>query len=50
MKTQEELKELREEYETLNAKLKELTEDELKMVTGGLNENDPDLMKPSKTL
>lgn len=35
MKTQEELKELRQEYETLTVKLKELNEDELKMVTGG---------------
>ena len=35
MKTKEELKELKEEYETLTTKLKELTEDELKMVTGG---------------
>ena len=50
MKTKEELNQLKQEYETLNAKLKELTEDELKMVTGGLKENDPDLMKPSKTL
>ena len=35
MKTQEELKELKEEYKTLNNKLKELTEDELLLVTGG---------------
>ena len=35
MKTKEELKELKEEYEILNNKLKELTEDELKQVTGG---------------
>ena len=34
-KTKEELKELKEEYETLNNKLQELTEDELKQVTGG---------------
>ena len=50
MKTQEELKKIKKEYETLTTKLKELTEDELKMVTGGLKENDPNLMKPSKTL
>ena len=35
MKTQEELQELKQEYEALTAKLKELTEDELNMVTGG---------------
>ena len=34
MKTQEELRELKEEYEALNNKLKELTEEELKLVTG----------------
>lgn len=34
-KTREELKELKEEYETLNKKLKELTEDELKQISGG---------------
>ena len=35
MKTQDELKELKEEYEKLNEKLKELSDDELKQVTGG---------------
>ena len=39
MKTQEELRELKEEYEVLNKKLKELTEEELKLVTGGIDEN-----------
>ena len=34
-KTQEELKELKTEYETLNNKLKELSDDELKTVVGG---------------
>ena len=34
-KTQEELNTLKAEYEILNNKLKELTEDELKLVTGG---------------
>ena len=34
-KTQDELKELKEEYEKLNEKLKELSDDELKQVTGG---------------
>ena len=35
MKTKEELNALKEEFETLNAKLAELTEDELKEVVGG---------------
>ena len=35
MKTQEELNTLKVEYETLNNKLKELTEEELSEVTGG---------------
>ena len=35
MKTQEELNQLKVEYETLNNKLKELSEDELGYVTGG---------------
>ncbi len=34
-KTQEELNQLKTEYKTLNNKLKELTEDELKQVIGG---------------
>ena len=35
MKTKEELNALKEELETMNKKLAELTEDELKQVTGG---------------
>ena len=35
MKSPEELKSLKEEVETLNKKLAELTEDELKQVSGG---------------
>ena len=35
MKTKEELNALKEDAETLNKKLAELTEDELKPVTGG---------------
>ena len=35
-KTQEELNSLKEEVETLNNKLKELTDEELKQVTGGI--------------
>ena len=38
-KTQDELNQLKTEYETLTNKLKELTEDELKIVIGGLNPN-----------
>ena len=37
MKTQEELTQIKTEYETLNNKLKELTDDELKEITGGTN-------------
>ena len=35
MKTKEELNELKIEYESLNRKLAELTEEELELVTGG---------------
>lgn len=35
MKTQEELNKLKEEYETLNNKIAELTDDELELVSGG---------------
>ena len=35
MKTKEELSALKDEYEALTQKLRELTEDELKQVTGG---------------
>ena len=35
MKTKEELNALKEEVETLNAKLAELTDEELEQVTGG---------------
>lgn len=35
MKTKEELNVLKKEFESLSAKLAELTEDELKLVTGG---------------
>ena len=34
-KTQEELNKLKEEFETINSKFKELTEDELNIVVGG---------------
>ena len=36
MKSKEELNELKEEVETLNKKLSELTEDELAQVSGGV--------------
>ena len=35
-KTKEELTQLKTEYETLNSKLKELNEEELNTVTGGI--------------
>ena len=37
-KTKEELNNLKQEFETLATKLQELTENELKVVTGGINE------------
>ena len=37
MKTQEELKALKEEYESLSKKLAELSDEELKLITGGEN-------------
>ena len=40
MKTQEELNELKEEYQALTLKLKELSDDELKIVTGGFETPD----------
>ena len=40
MKTKEEIQVLKEELKKLNAKLAELTEDELKSVIGGNGEND----------
>lgn len=42
MKTKEELNALKEEVERLNNKLKELTEDELKQVTGGIGNSTGD--------
>ena len=39
-KTQEELTQLKTEYETLKNKLKELTDEELNMVTGGWSQNE----------
>ena len=40
-KTQDELKELKEEYENINKKIAELNEDELKQVTGGTHFGSP---------
>lgn len=37
MKTNEELKELKQECEVMNSKLRELSDDELNLVTGGIN-------------
>ncbi len=42
MKTKEELEEIRKEVENLNKKLNELTEEELKEVTGGFTYTFPD--------
>ena len=39
MKTKEELNTLKEEVETINNKLKELTEEELEQVAGGIKVN-----------
>ena len=41
MKTKEELNALKEEVETLNRKLHELTEEELAQVSGGVGKSDP---------
>ena len=35
-KTQEELEQLKQEYEEISKKLKELTDEELEIVTGGM--------------
>ena len=48
MKTKEELNALKEEIETLNKKLAELTEDELEQVTGGIG--DIDILIPPSTV
>ena len=45
MKTKEELNAIKEEVEAMNKKLAELTEEELKQVSGGLG---PSLMKMKK--
>ena len=46
LKTQEELNQLKTEYETVNNKLKELSEDELEYVTGGLSVGGAIVMHP----
>ena len=46
-KTKEELTQLKNEYETLNKKLKELTDEELKEVTGGNQNPTPLTNEPS---
>ena len=46
-KTKEELNQLKTEYETLTTKLKELTDDELKEVTGGESYPTPTPVGPS---
>lgn len=42
-KTSEELKQLKDEYDSFTAKLKELTENELNIVTGGSSAEDHNL-------
>ena len=42
MANKEELNAIKQQYETLNSKLKELTEEELKQVTGGANVRNSD--------
>ena len=49
-KTQEELKELKEEYERLNKKLKELSDDELKQVTGGITSSWSETLETAELL
>ena len=49
MKTQEELNALKEEAETVNRKLAELTEEELSQVTGGIS-NEGGLVIPTIVL
>ena len=41
MKTKEELNALKEEIETVNRKFRELTEDELEQVNGGVSRGSP---------
>ena len=48
MKTKEELDKLKDEFEALNKKLAELTEDELEQVTGGIG--DIDILIPPSTV
>lgn len=50
MKTEEELKVIKEEYEALTAKLKELTEEELKQVVGGIHPKERGSDKNAKIL
>ena len=48
VKTKEELNKLKDELETLNKKLAELSEDELEQVTGGIG--DIDILIPPSTV
>ena len=49
-KTQDELKELKKEYEALNKKLKELSEEELELVTGGAYRKENNADKNAKVI
>ncbi len=48
MKTKEELSTIKEEYENLNKKLAELSEDELEQVVSGRDEHTIPLPKPNE--
>lgn len=50
MKTKEELKELKNKYLELIEKLKELTPEELEMVTGGITRKDQNADKNAKVI
>ena len=48
MKTKEELNALKEEVETLNKELHELTEEELAQVSGGAHVIEPPVLEPAR--
>ena len=49
-KTKEELSALKQEYETLTSKLKELNDDELMQVTGGIATSNPIVIQAAQFL
>lgn len=44
VKTKEELEQLKQEYQSLSSKLSQLNDDELKFVTGGIDEKDEQMI------